>query len=89
VLTSDNPRNEEPEAIMRDVLPGLTGSIRLIQEADRRAAIACALQEITPEDALIIAGKGHEDYQEVCGQRHPFSDVQVVRELLDHAHDLG
>jgi UDP-N-acetylmuramoyl-L-alanyl-D-glutamate--2,6-diaminopimelate ligase len=82
VLTSDNPRHEDPAAIMNDVLPGIQGQIRLIQEADRRKAIGLALDELTPDDALIIAGKGHEDYQEIGGERFPYSDFAAVREHL-------
>ncbi|MBD5538729.1 MAG: UDP-N-acetylmuramoyl-L-alanyl-D-glutamate--2,6-diaminopimelate ligase [Desulfovibrio sp.] len=82
VLTSDNPRNEEPEAILQDVLPGLAGAREVVVEADRRAATARALAMLGPEDALLIAGKGHEDYQIIRGVKHHYSDQEVVRELL-------
>ena len=81
VLTSDNPRNEEPEAILADVLPGLATAREVVVEADRRAATARALAMLGPEDALLIAGKGHEDYQIIRGVRHHYSDQEVVREL--------
>lgn len=82
VLTSDNPRSEDPLAIMRDVKPGLAACAGVMEEADRRRAIALALAEMERGDVLLIAGKGHEDYQEIKGVRYPFSDAKVVRELI-------
>ncbi len=85
VLTSDNPRHEEPEAIMADVLPGLDGCPKVIAEPDRRAAIAAALKLVGPDDALLVAGKGHEAYQQIGDRKIPFSDQDVLRELLQCA----
>ncbi len=82
VLTSDNPRNEDPGAILEDVLPGLAAAREVVVEPDRRAATARALAMLGPEDALLIAGKGHEDYQIIQGVKHHYSDQEVVRELL-------
>lgn len=82
VLTSDNPRNEVPEAIMEDVLPGLAGCPCVITQPDRRAALAEALALAGPEDALLVAGKGHETYQLIKGIKYPFSDQAVLRELM-------
>lgn len=82
VLTSDNPRNEDPAAILADVLPGLASAREVVVEPDRRAATARALAMLGGEDALLIAGKGHEDYQIIQGVRHHYSDQEVVRELL-------
>jgi UDP-N-acetylmuramoyl-L-alanyl-D-glutamate--2,6-diaminopimelate ligase len=82
VLTSDNPRKEEPEAIMDDVLPGLKGIRRLVREPDRRRATQRALEMLGPEDALLVAGKGHEDYQIIGEKRYPYSDQHVIREYL-------
>lgn len=82
VLTSDNPRNEDPEAIMADVLPGLADCPTVIAQPDRRAALAEALALLGPDDALLVAGKGHEPYQEIKGVRHPFSDQAVLKELM-------
>lgn len=81
VLTSDNPRHEEPLAIMADAKPGLKKARRVILEPDRRRAIELALTEMRPEDVLVIAGKGHETYQQIGDVKHPFSDAAVVREL--------
>ncbi len=85
VLTSDNPRHEDPLAIMDDVLPGLRqgpASLEIVTEADRRKAIERALKMICPGDALLIAGKGHERTQQIGDAKHPFSDQDVVRECL-------
>ena len=66
VVTSDNPRTEEPEAIIRDILPGLEGTAaEVVVEPDRRAAIRRALSLAKPDDTVVLAGKGHETYQEV------------------------
>src|SRR5699024_12522324 len=65
-VTSDNPRTEEPEAIIRDILPGLEGTAaQVVVEPDRRAAIRRALSLAKPGDTVVLAGKGHETYQEV------------------------
>ena len=82
VLTSDNPRDEDPEAIMADVLPGLARCPQVFTEPDRRKAIALAVSLLSPDDALLVAGKGHETYQLVKGVKHPFSDQAVLREYL-------
>lgn len=82
VLTSDNPRFEEPEAILQDVLPGLARAPELVVRVDRREATAAALDMLGKDDALLIAGKGHEDYQIIQGVKHHYSDQEVVRELL-------
>ncbi len=82
VLTSDNPRTEDPLAIMADVLPGLAACKHLEQNPDRKSAIAKALELMQPGDALLIAGKGHEPYQIIGTVKHSFSDQQVVRDIL-------
>ncbi len=82
VLTSDNPRHEEPEAIMADVMPGLAGAAEVLSDPDRRRAIEMGLSLMRPGDALLIAGKGHESTQQIGDVKHPFSDQQTVREIL-------
>lgn len=82
VLTSDNPRFEKPEDIIADVLPGLAQAKEVLIEADRRTATQVALNMLRPGDALLVAGKGHEDYQLIEGVKHPYSDQQTIRELL-------
>jgi UDP-N-acetylmuramoyl-L-alanyl-D-glutamate--2,6-diaminopimelate ligase len=81
VITSDNPRSETPFRIASDIRAGLTREPWLT-ELDRREAIARTLRIAAPADVVLIAGKGHEDYQEIQGVRHPYSDVDTVRELL-------
>ena len=85
VLTSDNPRFEDPEAILQDVLPGLAKAPKTVVEADRRKATELACGLVAPDGCLLIAGKGHEDYQIVKGVKHHYSDQEVVRELLGQA----
>ncbi len=80
IVTSDNPRTESPDAIIADVLTGFRTATPLV-EPDRRAAIARALAIRGEADVVLIAGKGHETYQEINGVRHPFSDSEVVRAL--------
>lgn len=74
VLTSDNPRSEEPAAILADMAAGLPPHSDALQQADRALAIVQAIALAAPEDVVLIAGKGHEDYQEVQGVKRPFSD---------------
>jgi UDP-N-acetylmuramoyl-L-alanyl-D-glutamate--2,6-diaminopimelate ligase len=83
VLTSDNPRSEDPIAIIDEVLPGLAGSsAKLIVEPDRRRAIELAISHAQPADLVLLAGKGHEKTQTIAGQVIPFDDVSVAREIL-------
>ncbi len=82
VLTSDNPRFERPEDIIADVLPGLGEAKEVVVDADRRSATQKALDMLGPDDCLLIAGKGHEDYQIVNGVKRHYSDQETVRELL-------
>ncbi len=79
-ITSDNPRSEEPAAIIDEVARGASGQPR--REAERRRAIEAAVLEAAPEDVVLIAGKGHESYQEIRGARLPFSDQDVARAAL-------
>jgi UDP-N-acetylmuramoyl-L-alanyl-D-glutamate--2,6-diaminopimelate ligase len=83
VLTSDNPRGEDPRAIMNDALVGLqkTG-VKYSVEVDRRQAIALAVAEAQPGDIVLLAGKGHEKVQVTREGSHPFDDVEVAREAL-------
>jgi UDP-N-acetylmuramoyl-L-alanyl-D-glutamate--2,6-diaminopimelate ligase len=82
VVTSDNPRNEAVDAIISQILLGLVGAQGVVVEPDRARAIAQTLQDAEPSDVVLVAGKGHEDYQEIAGQRLPFSDMAHVRAAL-------
>ena len=83
VLTSDNPRSEDPLAIMNDALVGIRRvDVPHIVEPDRAAAIARAIQEAREGDIVILAGKGHETYQILKDRTIPFDDRAVAREVL-------
>ncbi len=84
ILTSDNPRTEDPERILDDLEPGLRGTT-YERITDRRAAIARALERARPGDLVLLAGKGHERYQVVGTEKRPFDERLVVRELLEGA----
>lgn len=85
VLTSDNPRREDPEQILDDAMAAVQVNehIKVRRYVDRRIAIEKALESATPGDVVLITGKGHEMTQEIGENKHPFSDVQVVREFLE------
>ncbi|MFH4354895.1 MAG: UDP-N-acetylmuramoyl-L-alanyl-D-glutamate--2,6-diaminopimelate ligase [Neisseriaceae bacterium] len=80
VITSDNPRTEEAQAIIREILPV---SNAVLLEADRERAIAYAIKHAAQQDIVLIAGKGHETYQEIAGVKYPFDDVEVARRYLE------
>jgi UDP-N-acetylmuramoyl-L-alanyl-D-glutamate--2,6-diaminopimelate ligase len=83
VVTSDNPRSEEPGHIIGDIVAGVRGGAGGVEiEPDRRAAILRAVAGARRGDIVLVAGKGHEAYQEVHGARHRFSDAAVAREAL-------
>ncbi|MEF8793406.1 MAG: UDP-N-acetylmuramoyl-L-alanyl-D-glutamate--2,6-diaminopimelate ligase [Thiohalorhabdus sp.] len=81
VLTADNPRGEDPAAIIEAIAAGI-GAAEVRAEPDRGEAIGTALDSATAGDGVVIAGKGHEAYQEIAGRRVPFSDREVVRQWL-------
>jgi UDP-N-acetylmuramoyl-L-alanyl-D-glutamate--2,6-diaminopimelate ligase len=83
VITSDNPRSEVPDEIVTAVAAGARGARQLECIVDRAEAIAHALAEAAPADIVLIAGKGHEPYQEIGGRRLPFSDLEHARAALD------
>jgi UDP-N-acetylmuramoyl-L-alanyl-D-glutamate--2,6-diaminopimelate ligase len=78
VITSDNPRSEDPERIIDAIAAGVGAGAQ--RDADRRRAIETAVREAAAADVVLIAGKGHESYQEIAGRRLPFSDQAVARE---------
>ena len=82
VLTSDNPRNENPGQIIAEILPGIEKEVEVLKIEDRRKAIATAISQLGKKDVLIIAGKGHENYQQVGEEKVQFNDAAVARELL-------
>jgi len=88
-LTSDNPRSEDPAAIVAEMRTGLRGRVPVHEDLDRRRAIAAAFASAGPDDLLLVAGKGHEDYQEIGGRRLPFSDRDIVRDLVARRAGVG
>jgi UDP-N-acetylmuramoyl-L-alanyl-D-glutamate--2,6-diaminopimelate ligase len=83
IVTDDNPRGEDGDQIVADILAGFAAADAVIVQRDRAAAIARALGEAGPNDIVLIAGKGHEPYQEIDGVRHPFDDTEVARAALE------
>ncbi|WP_413943313.1 UDP-N-acetylmuramoyl-L-alanyl-D-glutamate--2,6-diaminopimelate ligase [Bdellovibrio sp. HCB-162] len=84
VITSDNPRTEDPQAIIQDILAGVAGADKAKTSVivDRKEAIHQTIQKAQPGDVILIAGKGHEDYQIIGKDKFPFSDVKVAEEAL-------
>jgi UDP-N-acetylmuramoyl-L-alanyl-D-glutamate--2,6-diaminopimelate ligase len=82
LLTSDNPRSEKPGAIISQILLGMAGHAPPMVQPDRALAIREALSLASAHDVLLIAGKGHEDYQETAGRRIAFSDLEHARQAL-------
>lgn len=86
LVTSDNPRSEDPEAILRDIVPGIERAglppDRYELAVDRRSAIQKAIDQAAPGDVVLIAGKGHETYQEIAGVRHEFDDRLVAKQAI-------
>jgi UDP-N-acetylmuramoyl-L-alanyl-D-glutamate--2,6-diaminopimelate ligase len=81
VITSDNPRTEDPQTIMNEIAQGVLSSAKVKQLVNREEAIAYTLKEAQEDDIILIAGKGHEAYQQIGTVKYPFSDQEVVRRL--------
>jgi len=80
IITSDNPRSEEPREIINAIVAGMQGEYQVIE--DRARAITHAINKAQANDTVLLAGKGHEDYQEIKGERHPFSDGEIAHRAL-------
>lgn len=89
IVTSDNPRTENPDLIIADILDGFEELENVTSITNRKDAIAKAIEEASANDLILIAGKGHENYQEINGVRHPFDDLQVAREILQSKSEGG
>jgi UDP-N-acetylmuramoyl-L-alanyl-D-glutamate--2,6-diaminopimelate ligase len=84
IITSDNPRFEEPQDIINDMLAGLNAQQmkKVISIVDRREAIRTACMMAQKGDVILVAGKGHEDYQEIKGVKHHFDDKEILRDIF-------
>ena len=84
ILTSDNPRSEDPESILREMLAGIETEQagKVLSVTDRREAIRVACMLARPGDVILVAGKGHEKYQEIAGIKYPFDDKKILAEIL-------
>lgn len=89
VLTADNPRSEDNQDIVSAMLAGITEQDKVHIEHDRKRAIQYAIAQSKQNDMVLVAGKGHEQYQEIAGVKHPFSDIEVVIETLQAANDAS
>ena len=84
IITSDNPRNEEPQAIIDDIKTGIGKTDgKYVEIIDRKKAIAYAIHHGEPGDIVVLAGKGHEDYQEIKGKKYPMDERVLIQEILD------
>ncbi len=82
IVTDDNPRSEDGDAIVADIMTGFAQPQAVLVQRDRAAAISRAIREAGTDDIVLVAGKGHEPYQEVLGVRHPFDDSSIARAVL-------
>ena len=83
IITSDNPRDEEPQAIIDDIKTGMARtSGKYVEIIDRKEAIAYAIHHGEPGDIIVLAGKGHEDYQEIKGKKYPMDERVLIEEIL-------
>ncbi len=90
IITSDNPRYEDPEAIMDDIETGMKKTDgKYMRITDRREAIAYAIHHGRPGDIIVLAGKGHEDYQEINGKKYPMDERVIIRDILEEDRKKG
>ena len=83
VITSDNPRNEEPQAIIDDIKVGMSKTDgKYVEIIDRKEAIAYVIRHGQPGDVIVLAGKGHEDYQEIKGKKYPMDERDIIADVL-------
>ena len=84
IITSDNPRFEEPQDVINDIKTGIAKTDgKYVEICDRKEAIKYAIEHGEPGDVIVLAGKGHEDYQEICGVKHPMDERVLIKEVLE------
>ena len=90
IITSDNPRNEEPMAIIDDIVTGISRTDgKYVTIPDRKEAIAYAIHHGEPGDIIVLAGKGHEDYQEIKGVKYPMDERVIIADILREDAQAG
>jgi UDP-N-acetylmuramoyl-L-alanyl-D-glutamate--2,6-diaminopimelate ligase len=89
IFTSDNPRTENPEAILDDMVAGVKDKHNYLRISDRREAIRTAAMMAHKGDIILIAGKGHEDYQIIGTEKHHFDDREQIREAFTSTHNAN
>ena len=88
VITSDNPRDEDPQAIIDDIKQGIAKTKgQYVEIADRKEAIRYVIQNGRPRDVIVLAGKGHEDYQEIKGKKYPMDERILIADILAEQAD--
>jgi UDP-N-acetylmuramoyl-L-alanyl-D-glutamate--2,6-diaminopimelate ligase len=86
IITSDNPRFEDPQAIIDDIKVGIgKTSGKYVEIIDRKEAVRYAILNAKPGDLIVLAGKGHEDYQEICGVKHHMDERDLIREVIEES----
>ena len=83
VLTNDNPRDEKPVKIIADIMAGITATTEVVVEVDRSKALELVLSNASANDVVVVAGKGHESYQEVAGERSFFNDYKYLQHRIN------
>ena len=84
IITSDNPRDEDPQAIIDDIKQGIAKTDgEFVEIIDRKEAIRYAIQNGKPGDVIVLAGKGHEDYQEIRGKKYPMDERDLIADILE------
>ena len=83
IVTSDNPRNENPKSIIDEIILGFSKDYDYIVEIERREAIEKAIKMAKADDIILIAGKGHESYQIIGNNRYPFDDVEIAKNICN------
>ena len=90
IVTSDNPREEKPEDILADIVTGVTRAQgEYVTIIDRKEAIRYAIEHAKEGDVIVLAGKGHEDYQEICGKKYPMDEREIVAEIVQDGNFIG